>query len=110
MRPINPGSMRERVTIETPERTTNDLGESVLSWKEVRRTWASIEGVSSKEVLMNAHQETTISHRVRMRYQSGLTSNDRLDWNGRKLEIVSLLEHAYASQHEAICKESVKWA
>lgn len=109
MKPIQPGPMRERVTIETPERTTNDLGESVLNWKETRRVWASVEGISAKEVLMNARQETDISHRVRMRIQPGLTSNDRLDWKGRKLEIISLLEHAYASQHEAICRETVKW-
>ena len=108
MIPINPGKMRERVTIEKPVRTENKMGESVLTWVAVRRTWASVEGVSSKEVLANSRQEFDISHRVRLRYQSDLTNNHRLDWNGRKLEIISLLEHGHHTQHEAICREQVQ--
>jgi SPP1 family predicted phage head-tail adaptor len=108
MKPMNPGPMRERVTIEHPLRTENSMGESVLSWKTGQRIWASVEGVSSKEVLANARQEFDISHRVRIRFQKGLTNNCRFDWKGRKLEIISLLEHANAMQHEAICREVVQ--
>ena len=108
MKPMNPGPMRERVTIEHPLRTENSMGESVLSWKEGNRIWASVEGVSSKEVLANARQEFDISHRVRIRFQKGLTNNCRFDWKGRKLEIISLLEHAHSMQHEAICREVVQ--
>ena len=108
MKPMNPGPMRERITIEPPLRTENSMGEVVLSWKEGNRIWASVEGVSSKEVLANSRQEFDISHRVRIRFQKGLTNNDRFDWKGRKLEIISLLEHANAMQQEAICREVVQ--
>ena len=108
MIPINHGRMRERVTIEKPVRSENSMGESVLSWTPVRRTWASVEGMSSKEVLTNSRQEFDISHKVKMRFQSDLTNNHRIDWKGRKLEIISLLEHGNATQHELICREQVQ--
>jgi head-tail adaptor len=47
-----------------------------------------------------------ISHRVRMRYLSGLTQNMRLSWRNRTLEIVSLLEYGNRSEHVLICQEA----
>lgn len=104
---IHPGKLRNRLTIEAPIRTVNSMGESMLSWREVRRVWANVEGVQSRELLANSRQEFDVSHRVRMRYHADLTNNHRLNWEGRVLEIVSLLEHGNRTEHEAICREAV---
>lgn len=104
---ILPGRLRDRVWVQKPTRETNSLGETVLSWENTHRIWCNIEGVKSSEVLTNSRQEFDISHRVHMRYQKGLTNNHRLEYNGRKLEIISLLEHDNRTRHEAICRENV---
>jgi len=104
---IDPGKLRERVTVQQAASTRNSLGESVLSWSDWQTVWASVEGVSARESLTAGQQETTISHRVRLRYLPGLSANMRFSWRSRTLDIVSLLEHGNRSEHEAICQEQL---
>jgi SPP1 family predicted phage head-tail adaptor len=103
---IDPGKLRERVTVQIASGSTNTMGETVLAWTNSTAVWASVEGVSARESLVNAQQEVAVTHRVRLRYLPGLTQNMRFDWRSRTLEIVSLLEHGNRSEHEAICQET----
>jgi SPP1 family predicted phage head-tail adaptor len=105
---IDAGKLRERVTVQVASGTTNTLGEAVLSWSDSSAVWASVEGVSAREALLAGQQETTVTHKVRMRYLPGLTQQMRFSWRSRTLEIVSLLEHGSRSEHEAICQETVQ--
>jgi SPP1 family predicted phage head-tail adaptor len=102
---IDPGKLRERVTVQIAGGTTNALGETVLVWANSSAVWASVEGVTARESLMAGQQNTEVTHRVRLRYLPGLTSQHRFDWRGRTLEISSLLEHGNRTEHEAICVE-----
>lgn len=105
---IDPGKLRERVTVQVASGSTNQFGETVLSWANSTSVWASVEGVTARESLGMGQQEIGITHRVRMRYLPGLTQNMRLSWRSRTLDIVSLLEHGNRSEHELICQETVK--
>jgi SPP1 family predicted phage head-tail adaptor len=103
---IDAGSLRERVTVQQASESRNALGETVLSWATFAERWASVEGVSSRELLQYGQQQIEVSHRVRMRWLSGLTQSMRIVWRGRTLEIVSLLEHGNRSEHELVCQEA----
>lgn len=103
---IDAGKLRERVTVQIASGTTNSLGETVLTWANSTGVWAAVDGVSAREALAAGKQETTVTHRVRLRYLPGLTQNMRFAWRNRTLEIVSLLEHGNRSEHEAICVEA----
>jgi SPP1 family predicted phage head-tail adaptor len=81
------------------------LGETVLTWNNSSAVWASVEGVSAREALISGQQETSVTHRLRLRYLPGLTQQMRFSWRSRTLEIASLLEHGNRSEHEAICTE-----
>jgi SPP1 family predicted phage head-tail adaptor len=102
---IDAGKLRERVTVQIASGTTNTLGETVLSWSNSSAVWASVEGVSAREALIAGQQDTSITHKVRMRYLPGLTQSMRFSWRSRTLNILSLLEHGNRSEHEAICEE-----
>lgn len=102
---IRPGELRERVTVQVASGTTNALGETVLTWSDSSAVWASVEGVSAREALAAGQQDTTISHRVRLRYLPGLTQQMRFAWRSRTLNIVSLLEYDHRHEHVAICEE-----
>lgn len=102
---IDPGRLRERVTIQQATEKRNAIGETVQSWATFAERWASVEGLSSREVLLQGQQKTETSHRVRLRYVDGFTGTMRLLWRGRVLEIASLLEHGNRSEHEALCTE-----
>jgi hypothetical protein len=102
---IDAGKLRERVVVQVASGTTNTLGETVLAWSDSSAIWASVEGVSAREALLAGQQDTTVTHKVRMRYLPGLTQQMRFSWRSRTLEIISLLEHGHRSEHEAICEE-----
>jgi SPP1 family predicted phage head-tail adaptor len=102
---IDPGRLRERVTFQQATETRNRLGETVQSWATYAERWASVQGLSSREVLLTGQQQTEITHRVRMRYLDGMTNSMRILWRGRVLEITSLLEHNNRSEHELLCTE-----
>jgi hypothetical protein len=103
---INAGNLRERVTVQQATESRNGIGETVLSWATFATVWASVEGVSAREALTAGQNEVSITHKVQMRYLTGLTQRMRLQWRGRTLEIVSLLEHDNRSRHELICQET----
>ena len=102
---IRPGEMRERVSVQQATPTVNSIGESTLTWTTLKTVWAAVNGVSSSEALVDGQQESRITHRVRLRYISGLKHTDRFLWRGRILQIVSLLEYANRSEHVAVCEE-----
>ena len=102
---IDPGRLRERVTVQQATENRNALGETTQSWATFAERWASVDGLSSREVLLQGQQRTEISHRVRMRYVAGMTGTMRILWRGRVLEIASLLEHNNRSEHELHCTE-----
>lgn len=102
---IEPGRLRERVTVQIASGSTNTLGETVLAWSNSTSVWASVEGVSAREALAAGQQETTITHRVRLRYLPGLTQQMRFSWRSKTLNIVSLLEYGNRTEHVAICEE-----
>lgn len=104
---IRPGDLRDRVVIQQSSESRNAMGESVLTWHTFGERWAQVEGISAREFLLSGQQQAEVSHRVRLRWVSGLTTQMRFLWGGRVLEIVSLLEHANRTEHEAICQESL---
>jgi SPP1 family predicted phage head-tail adaptor len=105
---IDFGRLRERVTIQQATERRNAMGETVQTWETFAERWASVDGLSSREVLLQGQQQTEVSHRVRMRYVTDMTSTMRILWRGRVLEIASLLEHGNRSHHEALCTERVE--
>jgi SPP1 family predicted phage head-tail adaptor len=104
---MDAGTLRERVTVQQATESRNRLGESVLEWATFADVWANVQGVSAREFLLAGQQQVELSHRVKMRYLTGLTSKMRLSWRGRTLEIISILEHENRSIHELICQEAV---
>ena len=104
---MNAGELRERITVLAYRETKNAMGEMVPVYDQTFATvWASVQGVTAREFLLAGQQQTEISHRVRMRFLTGLTQRMRIVWRGRTLEIVSLLEHANRSEHELLCQET----
>ena len=105
---LDPGRLRERVTIQQATESRNSLGEVTQTWSTFVERWASVEGLSGREVLLSGQQQTEVTHRVRMRYVEGMTQQMRILWRGRVFEITSLLEHHNRTEHELLCTEDVE--
>jgi SPP1 family predicted phage head-tail adaptor len=67
------GVYRHRIDIESPNRTRNDQGETVISsWNIERAIWARIEPFSGREYTDDRKVTTEATHRISIRYQPGL--------------------------------------
>lgn len=83
------GNLRHYVVIQKNIPVKDDTGALKDAWSTFANAWAAIWPLSGKEVLSGFNIEGQVSHRVRLRYVSGITSSMRILHDGRTLNIVS---------------------
>lgn len=106
--PIKAGRLRERLTIQAPSAVRKALGETVLTWQTEAVVWGEVESLSAQEIVQAMQNQLQVTHRVTIRYYAGLTSEMRLVWRGKTLEILSVLERENRAIHDLICREVVQ--
>ena len=102
---INAGKMLERVVLQVPSEARNQYGETTIVWSDAATVWASVEGVSSREMLQAMQANVIVSHKIRILFYEGLTADYRIVWRERNLEIASVLEQQNRTLHEIFAKE-----
>jgi SPP1 family predicted phage head-tail adaptor len=83
------GKLRHQLTIEQPDSTEGSAGEALPVYSTFATVWGSIEPLSGSEGLQGRQAGSEVTHRVRIRYHAGITSNMRIVWNGRYLQPVT---------------------
>lgn len=108
---LSAGTLRESVAIEQPVETTNDFGETSVTWSVFANRRASIDGIVIRESMDSQGNRTVATHDVSMRYVPGLTADMRLVWKSRTpnriLDIVSIAEFNNREEHRLSCAEQV---
>jgi SPP1 family predicted phage head-tail adaptor len=99
------GDLWTRITIEQPTASANQVGEPTLTWSTFATVWADVQSLSSRETERYAETVGFMTHRVRIRYRSGLTSAMRIVYRNRVLEIGQILERDRLWHQEIICTE-----
>lgn len=99
------GQMRERVSIQAPVTEQSPFGEATTSWRDAGEVWASVRGLSSREVLQAQQANAVVTHMIRIRFFPGLTHQHRLIWRDRAMEIASLMERETRTVHEIMARE-----
>lgn len=85
---INIGSLRERITIQTPTKATSPSGERTLSWTNTATgVPARITGLSSRDLLQAQQANVVATHRIRIRFRDDITPSSRIVWRSRNLEV-----------------------
>jgi SPP1 family predicted phage head-tail adaptor len=93
IQPTPAGQFKYRVTLQRRDTTAkNELGETVPVMEAIADVWAVVKPLSSEEILRNAQNSLDVSHEVRLRYTDAITHADSLLFNGRTLEIASILD------------------
>lgn len=101
------GRLRHRVTIQRPHETRDVQGGVTRTWLDVGTAWASIEPLSGREATIVHQVDSRITHRVNMRYYSGLVATDRLSLSGRTFGIVSVRNvDEMDREHEVMAQEN----
>lgn len=102
---LPPGKMWTRITIEQATTTQNEVGESVLAWTTFATVWAAVDSLSARETERFAETVGFMTHRIKIRYLSGLTSAMRIVYRNRVLEIGQIMEQDRLWHQEIICTE-----
>lgn len=83
--------LTQRVSLQRNAGTAVDAyGQPSNTWGTYATVWASVRPLSGREQEIGAARGALISHRVRLRYRSGVEHGDRIYLGGRILEIISV--------------------
>lgn len=86
------GKLNRLLTIQVATEVEGTIGNSqTLTWADVKSVWASIRPLSSKEIATAGSIDASVSHHIKIRYYSGLTSRHRFVFGSRTFNIVQLL-------------------
>ena len=79
------GRLDKRVSLERIDPGEDDHGEPLETWSTLAVRWASIEPLNGREYLAKSVENSEVTTRIRLRYDSvssTLTSADRINHNG----------------------------
>jgi SPP1 family predicted phage head-tail adaptor len=99
------GRMRERVTIQSPTEVRTSVGETTLTWATLATVWASVDGLSTRDILQAQQANLVATHRIRIRYRADVTHTQRILWRGRTMEIASVVERDNRTALEILARE-----
>ena len=86
------GTLRERIVIEQPISVRNEMGLQEPGWDEVCRVLASVVLDSVAQESEGQALSAMPRYRVIIRRRDGIALNQRVNWKGRKLAVLQLLD------------------
>jgi SPP1 family predicted phage head-tail adaptor len=99
------GRMRERVAIQQPSEVRTPVGETTLTWAALATVWASVDGLSTRDILQAQQANLVETHRIRIRYRADVNHTHRIVWRGRTMEIASVVERDNRTALEILARE-----
>lgn len=85
---MDAGSFDQRITIEQPATTTDELGQDARTWTAIASPWAKVIETPGREFLKGDYQaEEKTVFVIRWRE---IDSTHRVQWSGRVWRIVSI--------------------
>lgn len=82
------GELKRVISIQAKTKTPDGLGSWSETWAEYAETRAAIWPVSASEQVRNQQVENQITHKVRVRYQTGIIPEMRVVYKSRVFEIL----------------------
>ena len=80
---LNIGNMDRRITIERETETVKPSGDVVKAWQTVALVWAEVLQQSATEFFTGYGEAETGTMIFRVRYRPGITTADRVTYNGQ---------------------------
>ena len=100
--------LRHFIEIQHRIESKNEFGEAEYTWEEFVKTWAEIKPITSKEFFSAQGVQNETTHRVIIRYITGIKPDMRIIFENRVFEITSIRD--YFERHkflEIMCKENL---
>lgn len=85
------GELLQRLEIQSATSTRDVMGQPVVTWATSSTRWASIKSLNSREAYYSKTVRPEVTHKIRMRYFSGLVAADRLKEGSRIYDIGGII-------------------
>ena len=103
------GKLRHRVTIQQLVNIDDGGGGSIETWQDIVPVWAAIEPLRGNERYTAQQVQSTLSHKVTIRYREGVKPQMRLTYKGRVFEVESVIDVEERHQWlELLCSEVIQ--
>lgn len=86
------GALDRPIRIETPVETQDEFGQPIVVWQTLASVWANVRSVDAIESYTASRELATTAKRFLFRWVTGLTAKDRIVYEGRNYDIVSIAE------------------
>ncbi len=87
---IDIGSLRHRIGIQSASDSQSSSGESSPTFTTVATVWGKIEPLSGRELFLAQQTMADSTHKVTIRYYSGLSPKDRFAFGSRYFNIQNI--------------------
>jgi SPP1 family predicted phage head-tail adaptor len=92
MTPLPAGHLRRQITLQRRATGMDADGQQLTTWSDVCTTWASIEPAAGRELLMGQAMQSEITHRVTIRWRTGVTSAMRVLYQGTPYNVHAVID------------------
>ncbi len=100
------GKYNQRVTFQASTRTKDAAGSLVDIWANVATVWGSVKTITGRERWASEHTAHNYDVALLIRYRTDLTESMRTLYNGRTLEVATLIDVDDRRRELAVlCKE-----
>ena len=86
--PLKIGTLRNWLEVQSFTESRNSFGDVVRSWSTDETRWASVTPISGQEIFAQEQADARITHRIIVRYVSGLNETQRLKEGSRIFNII----------------------
>jgi len=105
---MNAGKLRHRVTIQKLEEVDDGYGGVTSTWKDMATVWSSVEPLKGRELYAAQQVKAELTHRIRIRYMSGIKPEMRIVFDNRSFDIEAIIDPEERHESlELLCSEVV---
>ena len=101
------GALNKEIIIQDKTQVSDNMGGFTDTWGNLYTLFSAIWPVSSKEQISSMQLSMTISHRIRIRYRTGISASYRVKFGSRYFSIVSIINPNERNQWlDLVCREA----
>lgn len=101
------GDLRHSIVLQKPTEASDGIGGMTTTWSTFKTVRAAIWPLKGAEYISAMQVTSEISHKIRIRYISGLTPKHRIKWGSRYFDIEEIINPDERDIYfEMMCKET----
>ncbi|MGE0627336.1 MAG: phage head closure protein [Hyphomicrobiaceae bacterium] len=86
------GTLRHRITLESPQRIATEGGAASVAWNPVADVFAQVKPLAGREIVSADGVSARLTHEIVIRWRSDLEPRMRIRLDGRVLDIHAVLD------------------